>query len=157
MGEVLALFNWGKNIHLSLICIDSVKNSMILGVNELPELYLCHWWSSVVPQPLFICKQPFQHYSIKYLSSLMRHCLWMTINSEITSKAQMGFNILTHAFSCLSSVTFRLARVPPGASSTQLCFTVLAPPHEAQRSIADKQEIEEQMHLLVQSRAGKSA
>lgn len=53
MGEVLALFNWGRNIHLSLICIDSVKDSRIRGVNELPELYLCHCWSSVIPQPLY--------------------------------------------------------------------------------------------------------
>lgn len=31
MGEVLALFNWGRNIHLSLMCIDSVKDSRIRG------------------------------------------------------------------------------------------------------------------------------
>lgn len=80
----------------------------------------------------------------------------MTINSEITSEAQMGFNILTRAFSCRGSVAFHPVRVPPGASSARLCFMLLAPSRGAQRSIADKQEIEKQMHLLVQSRAGKS-
>lgn len=43
-----------------------------------------------------------------------------------------------------------------GDISSQLCFTVLTPAHEAQHSTADEQGIKKQMHWLIQSRTGKS-
>lgn len=96
---------------------------------------------------------PFWYYSINRLSNLMRHCFWMTTNSETHSKPSW---FLIHAFSCLGSMSFYSVCVPSGDISTQLCFTVFTPAHEAQHTTADEQGIKKQMHWLIQSRTGKS-
>ena len=76
----------------------------------------------------------------------MHQCFWATISSENTLQAQVIFNILIHAFSCLGSLRFCLVCVPAGDSSTQLCFMALTPARAALHGTADKQGIEKQMH-----------